>query len=415
MSMLLSILLFSLISAAYQINWTEPVLLSVQPNTLVPKILSVHTDYGHNLIHALIISNYGTLDYLRIPLETIHMDGVFRVSFGKRYATGGAIIGWGHDNLLIAVSYNQHDSNNFGTCSPKINGTGSETDGCHDIFIMESDNLGTNWTNPIQITRKDLTTPVHRGSPSILYIPTSGRIFIFYTHYSLDGSKIAYVTRSRDSSLFTSEKIILNTGYINSYIIPQYTIDKSRVLIHLLWTQTDSSYSQHLAFSCSTNLGITWEEPKIIGGGLPETDMLIIPEAGMAALEQENLLFAMFSDNKGTKIMKSADSGKSWEFIEGFNPDRKTIVPYMFKYIKDGKNTIFIIGTDESRNYLSFGYYDHETNKIIEDQGPFTILPIAINAKLSGMKLNDNNELLAIATMLDPLSNTYIGLSFAKF
>jgi len=129
------------------------------------------------------------------------------------------------------------------------------TDGCNDIFIMESNDEGQTWSNPIPVPRTDMNDPANRKLPAILYIAEIGRLFIAYCY---EGAYIRFVTRPKGSQIFQNEAIInYQRDPELTDLVFAYTYSNGNLALHM-FIQKHVFETPSIVWFGSTDNGVTW-------------------------------------------------------------------------------------------------------------------------------------------------------------
>eukprot|EP01022_Parablepharisma_sp_SALTPOND_P034413 TRINITY_DN91699_c0_g1_i1.p1 TRINITY_DN91699_c0_g1~~TRINITY_DN91699_c0_g1_i1.p1 ORF type:complete len:468 (+),score=-15.64 TRINITY_DN91699_c0_g1_i1:156-1406(+) len=138
-----------------------------------------------------------------------------------------------------------------------------------DIYCSESTDSGTTWGKFWTIPR-DSQDKLSRSYPSILYIPETGRFFIFYY---LRENKLAFVTRAAGSSVFTNERVIYNDPQftqLTENLASSYSYVDRLMIVHLFWINVDSAKQRYTYYMNTSNNGVTWSGPIQLNDETPE-------------------------------------------------------------------------------------------------------------------------------------------------
>lgn len=399
-----TILIICIILVYHCSAWTDPILVNKTYNSLVSKVMNVYTDPISKDTHILWLTNTNKITYSKIHDRNLVITKEF-----KLYSTGGSIAGADDGkHIYLAVSQNREDG--FSSCQPKSSSLREVTGGCHDVYYLESEDNGNTWTNPTRIQRGNMNDVAYRGVPTILFIENTMRLFIFYPYNSLEGSKIGYVSKPKGSLVFSKEKFVCDSNYVNSGINAVYTVVEKpeKVTIILSWIQKsyNSKITGDLLSISSSNLGITWSGQKVIGSVNIETDMEYWSQSTMTALSKENVVFLAYSGIKGGELLQTNNNGEEWETVAQFNKGEQISVPFITIC---GDKKVFSISA--GKNVFNFGYFDFAKSQYVERPSPFIKYNSSIISRLICYKNNNDYVLSSVATVMDKDCNYYVGIS----
>lgn len=132
-----------------------------------------------------------------------------------------------------------------------------------DIFYSESEDAGKNWTQPINLITNRDTYKRYPGSS--LWIPSTGKVYIFYHCYKAGtATQIVYKSRPKASLIFGRETLVFRS-FDYADLVPSlraaFTDFKDGLIIHLFWQRYNEDVKEFV-YTNSENTGITWKEPK---------------------------------------------------------------------------------------------------------------------------------------------------------
>jgi hypothetical protein len=131
-----------------------------------------------------------------------------------------------------------------------------------DILYSETENTGKNWT---QLTILQPHDTNKRMLGSAFWIPSTGRVFIFYHSFkSGAATQIVYKSRPKDSAVFGPETLVYRsfdyTDFVPS-LKATYHDHNGKIFIHLVWHRFNEDVKE-CVYTNSENNGNTWRDPK---------------------------------------------------------------------------------------------------------------------------------------------------------
>jgi hypothetical protein len=125
---------------------------------------------------------------------------------------------------------------------------------CIEVYFTESFNGGETWSNPIVMTRANMTDPVNRMYPSMLYEHDTGRVYIGYKKEHLIGIAV----REPNDTVFKEIETDLWTGKNDVTVALRQTIEKKgKKYLHVVWQFTRGEI---IKYSRSADDGKAWSE-----------------------------------------------------------------------------------------------------------------------------------------------------------
>jgi len=223
------------------------------------------------------------------------------------YVNYADIKGMQHEEThKLFVAYTGFRSNWNGTCD--LNNTSA----CQEIFFTESLDAGLEWSQPIKINHENMSDPLQRIAPKIVYTIENDATSIFYAVVFPNSTiKLAIATRSYNSTDFSSEKFLFedrNTS-INSWFSVAPTVINGTLVLNLAWVENNS----HVMYSNSVDM-INWSNPIELGqttnySMYQNTPIMIIraniPNSGC-------LYFLNVAPDLKGYIRQSCDQGFTW-------------------------------------------------------------------------------------------------------
>jgi len=216
------------------------------------------------------------------------------------------ITGAGNGKNLYITAFGPRNSFE-GYCSEQYG-----TDGCYDIYFTESADNGKTWTKWRQLDHGNQTDIYRRLGETTFIVKETGRMFVFYSVGSYEErNAIGFVTKPKDSSLFSRESIIATRGphYVAAGIGASYTYDKGTLVLHVCWEELwGKSWAEYdnIYYSQSRDMGIHWSEPRAIAHDATGA-YIVIPVAQFFSNPSINpsMLFFVYSDRKGLTPLSS--------------------------------------------------------------------------------------------------------------
>eukprot|EP01022_Parablepharisma_sp_SALTPOND_P033392 TRINITY_DN88633_c0_g1_i1.p1 TRINITY_DN88633_c0_g1~~TRINITY_DN88633_c0_g1_i1.p1 ORF type:complete len:428 (-),score=10.20 TRINITY_DN88633_c0_g1_i1:25-1308(-) len=115
----------------------------------------------------------------------------------------------------------------------------SQSDGCMDVYFMESSDSGRSWSPPVAVPRTRMNDDVQRWYPKIVSVVEKSRLFIvFLKQWGSSSPTIAYVSRPAQSSIFTNEANIDSWSNLHD-IGFTYTVKGNDVYLHIVCSYGD--------------------------------------------------------------------------------------------------------------------------------------------------------------------------------
>jgi len=193
---------------------------------------------------------------------------------------------WGYEGAIKGADDGKHIYMAFTTS------TGSG----YYVNYTETNDGGATWKPFIRLT--DNTEL--RFLRDLIYIPDTGRIFLFFTsHYD---HQIKMVTKPRDSDIFSEEMLVVNFVNVNPVgRIAAYTKSpNNRIILHVFYIEMDNSFRYVNSF----DNGITWSETRIINPG----PVIQIIGPAYSPLAPQTLIVGI-TTGKNATLYKTTDNG----------------------------------------------------------------------------------------------------------
>jgi len=225
----------------------------------------------------------------------------------SNYINYGDIKGMQHEEThKLFVAYTESRNNWNGTCD--LNNTSA----CQEIFFIESQDAGLEWSQPIKIYHENMSDPLQRIAPKIVYTIENDSTYIFYAVVFPDSTvKLAFASRSYNSTDFSYEKFLFEdrNNSINTWFSVAPTVINGTLVLNLVWVENDS----HVMYSNSVDL-INWSNPIELG---QTTNYSIYKNSPVmiirANIPNSGCLYFLYvaPDLKGY-IRQSCDQGFTW-------------------------------------------------------------------------------------------------------
>ncbi len=176
----------------------------------------------------------------------------------------------------------------------------------NEILFYESKDGGLNWSGPNEISRRDGNT---RRLPQVLYKKETGRVYVFYLVGAANASSIVFVSRPKDSRVFSEERIVYSTNLGLYKPGVALTGESNKSTIHLLWAgMSRASGAIWTYYAQSTNQGISWTAPVILERNILYP-FLTLKESGSA---KHSVLAATSLNGSTCNMRYSFNAGKTW-------------------------------------------------------------------------------------------------------
>jgi len=353
MTCLVKLLVISALFYTVLLSWSKPERLHEQEFFGMSPGM-VRTKLGADILLSLTarenpgqLSKFGFIEY-----EKSDEMKPFKLIDNDRDCTYGTMTG---DQTKITYLY----SVSSGARTPKSSTAECDSGinkGCLEIMFRQSEDLGLTWTEPVFASRKNMTDLAHRRGASILHIPETGRVYIFYMKTEIFGqSYLAYITRPGGSTIFSTEYTISKLVNIYDYAVSNaVTMVNKKQIFHLAWIQ-DGKFT-YLA----TENVIYWGE------------QIVLDTAKSISQNYEGIQLVPF------KIEHDSD-----ELICAFYVDGNKNGQIKCNKGKLGKNDGYITKIDENLHYIRTGIcpdYNHAI--IVARTGDETIKAYIYDNKL---------------------------------
>jgi len=219
-----------------RVNWTKPIILNDENQTIYFYVGSVYHDPISNLIHVLYI-NENKEYYCHYAISAENNEIIYKTQFKVEHMAVSGVISGPKDGKNVYLVYRGFE------------------DYLRSIYLCESEDSGKSW----KMTR--LVSKIDARFSDMIYISKTGRIFIVF--YNDETKEIQIITRAAGSSIFSQPKTVVRDAeeFIHGAKLA-YSYDGNNGILHLFYI----TKSEHrLGYIKSTDNGITWTEPKIMG------------------------------------------------------------------------------------------------------------------------------------------------------
>ncbi len=195
------------------------------------------------------------------------------------------------------------------TCNDK------EDIGCHEVYIVESDDDGATWTAPVSVPRADMHDRVHRMKANLAYDRTTKTVFLAYSVGDVKTGKVVIRMVSKVLPVVKfSNEVELKFPGMEQASHPKMGVTNTGIagkgILHMLYLKELGNGQGYIVYSNSENLGVTWSEPvifdKTIGAHVLTLHSLNKARAGD--------IFISYTSNNWTTInyAYSRNGGKTW-------------------------------------------------------------------------------------------------------
>jgi hypothetical protein len=230
-------------------TWNEPVDLK-NSSMIFLAAKDVYSDPSTGMHHIILGNSNELVEYWQVSRENkITFKKALNIKIFKRglyvRITGA---GDGKRLYLVITAF---------TGTPRI----------EELYYSESENNGVTWSQLSVIPNKKDT--FERICGSLLFIPESERIFVFYHLITNKDQKIAYVTKPKGSLVFSEEKIAIELPKDESFrrsLTAVSTSEKGKTKLHIFWANPPLSgeNNRNAMRSTSEDNGVTWTTPNLI-------------------------------------------------------------------------------------------------------------------------------------------------------
>lgn len=169
------------------------------------------------------------------------------------------------------------------------------------VSFTESTDGGNSWTAAKVIVKDD----VGKNLQDMIYIPDTGRIFVFFT---TENGELKTVNRAPGSAVFSAETLLASKvqhGYNKAKAVFNYWL--KRPFIHVAYVAADATT---LMYTKSTNNGITWLAPKKVASAAKE---IRVAEAVTDANIGPMIYFTYTSENGPAGMVATVDFGVNFK------------------------------------------------------------------------------------------------------
>lgn len=367
-------------------EWSEPVQLAMTPKSLTTA-RDIYIDPSTGIRHILYVSlNFSLLHYSQLDANN---KVLLIKDFGdpKLFSVENSLIvgsgdGKGLYVVMGAVNWDKVQS--------------------RDKWYTESQDGGNTWTPLVKVPRDNSDDDFERDDATIMIIPNTKRVFIFYTRYkglSTYGS-ICMVTKPYGSSILTKEVPIYTGGITRPPVLSsEYTLVYGQAILYVFF----GSYQEHytsLYYISSSNNGIHWTDPAYITAahGFDHTTTFTSVSdpvnsqfvAGLFKAQTGKLGLVYKKGNSDWKVVPASDRRVGWKSHYAFSAG-------MTVTGKENNRLMFLL-YDESTDEYALNYSVWDINKMTyKTEKP----PSTENIGTSGIRLssyiNQDNKIIVSA------------------
>lgn len=321
---------------------------------------------GNSIAHRTFRSALGPVKML----TTTHKVGYIDAAHTKHTAATA-----GDDQIVVMVFDSTRDGKGTGSC------TKANSQGCSEVYIIESLDDGLTWTKPSLISRYSMSDIVHRSKPSVTYDREDNVIYIAYSHINAETgeTKLGMVRKYLTEGKYRQEEILTIPGTYKKINAPKIAItipEKKKAEIHLIFTAEIGEKDAFVElYTRSADKGKTWITPL----DLTPDDHQAHHYKTMSSISivGQQDLFILCSAKAGAdmNLIVSKDGGKTWAKPIKVN-NKSGLVPYIRTCGQTKAwGAIMVLFDDREKKTLEVVYYDQATSTIKSYPKPFADVP----------------------------------------
>ncbi len=275
--------LLTLVLAIFSVraDWSEPrAVLSTNHSAM--DLQSIYRDPGNNGLHIVVGIGEGYLWVDFHPTAGVSANRTHRMHTAAGTYLSGVFRGAGDGrHLYLALS-------------APLDGVGINT-----AVLFESENSGVNWTNAQRVFLND---SVDRRLQDMIYVPETGRVFVFYVVPAT--GELRMVSRPRGSTVFSSESVVARgAGTVGRFVArAAFAQSGSKSLLHVVYLTED----HRLMYTQSSTNGVTWTPGKQLT--VDKVASFYGPVAGKAV----HIAYVLPGSSTVAKMIYSSDAGRSF-------------------------------------------------------------------------------------------------------
>ena len=323
---------------------------------------------GMHLMHRTFRGHFGPISILSPAHIVKYIDATH-----TKHTAASAVTG-GNDQIVTVVFESTRGRKESTTC------TKDSTDGCGEIFVIESIDDGLTWGMPFMLPRNNSRDVVHRKRPSIVYDRETNALYIAYSYKNMETgeSSIAMARKYLEEDKYEQEEILQIGGKFTEYQNPKFSVtmpQKHVTELHLLFNGVLSETEVNvLSYTRSLDKGKTWDLPTDLSpGDHTGPRMKSMVSVGIAG-EQD--LFILYGANGGaeTRLITSKNGGRSWSTPKVINNRPGLIMQMRVCGETKALGAVTILFDEADKKTWFLGYYDHTDGSYKNLPKPFTEL-----------------------------------------
>lgn len=193
----------------------------------------------------------------QIPEGILYPETILDIS----HSCEGVAATGSNDGTRIYVAYSAERSRSRTSCNDEM------TDGCMDIYTLESSDGGETWSVPEVLPRRNTSDVRDRWNPRIITNPLSERVWIFYLTQEKNENlySIGYISKPDKSSPYGPE-VLVNTRKEIIVDVAVAVSNLGRLCLHLVWSgDVEGKIAMYQAIS--TNNGRSWSDVGFVDRG----------------------------------------------------------------------------------------------------------------------------------------------------
>jgi len=396
--MKIKVLIFVFLVYGVYADWDKPIRVDENCTTEM-KRATLYTDQITRVTHYFwcqLDKNTGRfyLYYRRqIPQGILYPETILDIS----HSCEGVSIAGSSDGGRLYVAYNARRSRPRTSCNEDI------TDGCMDIYTLQSLDGGLSWSIPAVIPRKNLKDVRNRWAPKAIINPFTDRVWVFYLTQETEDMmySIGYSSKPDNSILYNSE-VLMNTRKELILDVTAALSNPGSLNIHLVWSG-EANKVLTMNQMVSSNNGINWR-------GVGSVDKGFAGNMVSNIIMNARNMFIPFLQQMGspTYIKTSTDGGSRWSSTQISQYSGLPDICLCFKsFGNDGAVFSLLNAKLGEGNYVGeFGYIDINNGKWIKGSKPFGNFILNYDPNIRCYVENGNYVVKAIA--ISENTNLYV-------